>query len=538
MKEERPYQVAYYKSDWVFARGCYLGFDPRLGKTYTEGQAILRRQREAGVKRTLIVGPKNPLLMTWEDELFDLLYFRPSGTTHTKGIGYHIQLAGGVDNAWRAAVLQDLVNGAAEDHPFVVTIHYDVLDDYFEPIHSRVVNVTQDGKFVREYQFRKKVFLDDEDGKGYEKAKIARARSNSKKIVDLLLDLNFETVIVDEAHLIAAAGAARSRALRRLGKMARYVRLLSGTPDPQREESYYAQFVVMDPSIFGTSKQQFIERYFHLHPYAPGRVEGLRDDMREEFYKKVLSVMFRVSAEDYFGPNKPNVITRELHWPNEVGEKYAQFYKDSVLASDDLTLDGTHRLTKYLRCAQMCAGFVPDEVSGEIRWLHDLKVQSILTDLAEPIAFGQRVVISYTFTEAGVKLRDAIARTYNDKLVALVNGRTKNVPELLRVFDVSSIEDSPLRVLVLQEQVGGVGISLARARHLFFHSWNMDSAVHSQMTKRIWHPELVSNISYYQMRDFGKAQSADAFARAIVQGKLDDSIMSSTFYKLIKGGIK
>ena len=200
---------------------------------------------------------------------------------------------------------------------------------------------------------------------------------------------------------------------------------------------------------------------------------------------------------------------------------YDALEKDAVLFEEGLSVDGTHRLTRLLRGLQLCAGYLPDEESGELRWIHHTKTDAILADLAEPLASDERIVISYLFTPSGQKLYEAVARRYGKEAVEWVYGDTKNAAEILRRFDVNNTSTTDLlRVVVLQEQVGGVGISLARARHLFFHSWSMDSAAHEQMRLRIWTPSKVSNISYYTMK-----HSADGYALKIVQDKLNASVM-------------
>jgi hypothetical protein len=237
-----------------------------------------------------------------------------------------------------------------------------------------------------------------------------------------------------------------------------------------------------------------------------------------------------VVTEDHFGPQHPNIVTRDLEWDARARSIYDRLLNDSVLSGwvpgqeewdETLVVDGTHKLTKGLRLRQLCSGFLQDELSTDVRWIHHAKEQAILADLGELLGNGEYVVISYTFTEAGIKLVEEIGKTFGRDVVALCNGRTRNVTEILSLFDARSKVPTKLRVIVLQEKVGSVGISLARARHLFFHSGSMDSAIHDQMLHRIWEPSRASNITYYQM-----VNSADGFARQIVQNKLDASVMA------------
>jgi hypothetical protein len=483
-----------------------------MGKSLAETRATERRQNEAGVRRTLVVGPKNPLLLTWMDELLDAGYLRPRDGCGRSG--YVVPLADGPMTE-RADVLKCLVAGEAGKAPVVVLLNYEALDDHFEPI-------------VREgdrYRFRKRVF------ETLAKAKIARANSTAQTIAELIRDWRPDNVIIDEAHLVSTAGARRSMALRRICRDARFVRLLSGTPDPKRAPSFYAQCVCLDPSIFGTNRAAFVEKYFDVNPYRMGRIEGLKPDMIAEFYRKVYSVMSVVVTEDYFTPQVPNIVTREIPWEPQAGDVYRRLVKDSVLSGwepgkdewdeNTLVVDGTHKLTKGLRLRQLCAGFLQDELSGDIRWVHHSKERAILADLVEPLASDQFVVISYSFTEAGVHLTTEIGKAFGRDVVVLCNSHTNNATEVLRLFDVRSVVETKVRILVLQEQVGGAGISLARARHLFFHSWSMDSAIHGQMLRRVWDSSRASHITYYQME-----KSADGFARAVVQDKLDASVVT------------
>jgi hypothetical protein len=508
----RPYQAAYALTSWAFAPSLYLGYKPRLGKTFAEVTAESRRQLELGTTRTVVIGPKKPLQMTWVDHL------RAAGLVH-----YDLTSGTVVE---RGEMLRD-----PDLAPGIVLVNFEVLEQYVEPIEAIIP-----GKC---YAFRGKEYRDDltderNPGKALERARMARRRSNCKTICDLLVDWNPDTLIIDEAHLIASPSADRSRALRRLARKCRFVRLLSGTPDPRKAVSFYPQYVILDPDIFGTSKTRFLEKYFIMSPVIRGKVEKMREETAPEFWAKAHSVMQVVNTEDYFGPdNPPPPVIRTLDWPEKAAQTYRAFVKDSVLAGD-LVLDGTHRLTKEMRCAQMAAGFAVDEQSGEAVRLHSEKEDAIIADLAEILAGGMRCVISYLFTLGGEAILEAVAKAYGKESVALINGHTNDrvAVETLRLFDANNTTETPLKVLIVQEKVGGVGISLARANYLMFHSWSMDAADHEQMRLRIWSPDRPANYTYYQMKN-----SVDQSRRRVVQEKQDASIMHRNFAQFLEGNL-
>jgi hypothetical protein len=471
--ELRSYQ-AQYVVEHALDPAWYLAFEPRLGKTRAEAYAIARRVRERDVRRILVVGPKNPLTLTWEEELRAVGFDRPSNGGGP--LGYLVPLQDGTTE-WRAGILRDLIAGAAGDRPTIVLMNFDVLE---------------------------------------------RRITKTKRLSDLLTQWGVEDIVCDEGHFIKSAGATRSRSLRRLGRGTRFRRVLSGTPDPNGLQDLYGQFVFLAPEIFGTNKSKFLYRYFVMNPFVFNRIEGRREENVPELLRKFLSVTSRVRAVDYFGEIPENEITRTIPWPPDARKLYDALAQESVLTErdDDITVDGTHKLTKLLRFRQLCAGYLKDELSDDIRPIHGAKIDTLVADLAEPLACGQRVVVSYCFTPDGARAFAEIARVYGPKSVALVNGASIDPAETLRLFDVQNDGETPVRVLVVQEQVGGVGISLARAQHLIFTSWSLDSAIHEQMRKRIWDPSRPATYTYLQMRD-----SVDQFARACVRDKRNASIM-------------
>ena len=458
---------------------CYLAWDCRTGKTRAEAGAILRRIKEKRVRKTLVIGPKKALTMSWEPELLALGFDRPSVGGGPNGYLVPLQYTPKGKTTWVAQVLRDILSGMGDDKPIVVLMNFDILERKFD-------------------------------------------ERRQTRLSDLLWKWSPQDIVVDEAHMIANAGSLRTRTLRRLGRRAYFRRLLSGTPDPQCDVSFYSQYAFLQQSIFGNNKAKFLERYFIVNPFVAGRVEGNRPEMRPELEEKVFSVMDRVRTKDIFGDRPDYEITRTLHWPPQAREKYDQLARNSVLteADDGIVVDGTHLLTKLLRFFQLCEGYLVNESTGDALWYHYEKQEAIIGDLAEIIGSGKRAVVSFVHTLDGRKLDEMIAKAYGDKRVAFVDGHTKNPEEILRLFDVNCTTDTELQVLVVQESVGGVGISLARAEHLLFAGWSMDSAAHEQMRKRVWDPSRPACIAYYKMAD-----SADTFRYAVVKNKRAASVM-------------
>lgn len=470
---------AQYVAEHALDYSWYLAGDPRMGKTRAEVLAHVRRVHEKNVRKTLILAPRQGLTLAWEPELRRIGYERPS--LGGGAFGYLLPLQYQVPDKAKfvSRVLIDLLDGKGSDRPCVVLLNYDLLE--------RTWN-----------------------------------ESKTIRISDLLCKWQPHEVIADEAHYIKTAGAGRSRALRRLGNRAYYRRCLSGTPDPNGHIDFYAQFVFLEPKLLGTNKSKFLEKYFVINPFVANRIERTREETIPELESKVFSIMTRWRAKDYFGDVPQTELTRHIPWIVSARKVYDKLAQKSVLneREDEITVDGTHLLTKALRFAQLAEGYLEDEATGNVRWLHHSKVAAIVGDLDEILSAGKRAVVSYLHTPMGQALTEAISKQYGHGSVELCSGQSDNVNEKLALFDVNNGIPTPVKVLVVQESIGGVSISLARAEHLLFASWSLDGAAHEQMRKRVWDPARPATIAYYQMQN-----CVDSFRRKVVKDKREASVM-------------
>jgi hypothetical protein len=504
----RPYQRDYVENHALDAV-CYLMWEARLGKTRAEVRAIERRI-EAGARRILVVAPQKPLQLTWTDELA------------MRGL-QHLNMHDGTLTD-RVERLKAHMASAANELPTVITVNFDVLEQYPEPIRRVIDNVSGTRWFV----FRDRYFTEEHE------AKAARIRSSSGTISDEIGKWGPQDIIVDEAQLISSAGANRTWALRRLGRSAICRRCLSGTPDPNGSINFYAQFVFLDQHRFdgegidargkpvkfsGTRKADFQAQYCLMDPFGQQIIAYIRTD---EMLAKIFAVSHRVRARDVADQlPADNRIVRSIPWTDTAWKLYNKLHRDHAL-TEEIAVDGTHKLTRQLREQQLCSGFLTDEDTGELKWIHKQKLDALASELEDIVDSGALAVVSYSYTVAGEAIAETLRKKFGAERVALVNGNTpaRMATDTLRLFDIRSAAATPLQILVLQEQVGGMGISLARATYMIFFSWTMDYNIHEQMRKRIWDWNRPAFWIYLEMQN-----SADIKALGVINKKHADSIM-------------
>jgi SNF2 family DNA or RNA helicase len=329
-------------------------------------------------------------------------------------------------------------------------------------------------------------------------------------------------VVADEAHLIKNVNAKRSKALHRLGKVASYRRILTGTPDPQSYVDFYSQYKFLDPTVFGTVKKAYTERYVKFHPLYKNKVLSYYN--LSELREKVFHSASRVRGSDVSDVPVVHEIIRHVEMPQMQHTLYGRLVEDYI--SKDPEVDATHALTRLLRLQQLTSGVLPGAE-------HQAKLQAVIGEIGEPLSAGEKVVIFHRFREEGRQLFQAIASAYGDETVAALNGDTASEERriLTKLFNA---KDDKLQVLVVQEQVGSLGISLAAANLAIFTSMGFDYATHVQARDRIWSPGLPLTYVYITVPG-----TVDTFIHNTVKRKESASkrILDIGFEKAYRGEI-
>src|SRR5690606_4111181 len=103
-------------------------------------------------------------------------------------------------------------------------------------------------------------------------------------------------IIADESHRIKTPSAQQSKAMRRLGKLAAYRLLLTGTPVTQNPLDIWSQYAVLDEGIFGRSFYAFRNRYAIMGGYNNHQVVGYKN--LDELVEKAHRIAFRITRSE------------------------------------------------------------------------------------------------------------------------------------------------------------------------------------------------------------------------------------------------
>lgn len=265
------------------------------------------------------------------------------------------------------------------------------------------------------------------------------------------------SMVADESTYFKNGRAQRSKAVLRLGNHASFKMAMSGTPGPQGEEDYFSQYLYLDPRIFGTSFVGFRNYWMTMGGFMGREVMGLRPELRKEFNKRLYSVASRhVKAECMDMPPKNYVTLRYDLEPSEQ-RVYDQLAAEWIaeVTEGGKRVSVTDGMTRSLRMAQVCTGFIGDRQAGETEEHEIPRSGSKLAVLQELLENLDGKAIIWCKWKRNVRDVLALCKKLKIKAVSFY-GETDDK----KASDFAFRNDPKTRVTVGTQKSGGAGRNL------------------------------------------------------------------------------
>ena len=301
-----------------------------------------------------------------------------------------------------------------------------------------------------------------------------------------------DMIICDESQRIKTPGARQSKAMARLGTIARYRMILTGTPVSQGPLDFYSQYRFLDKTIFGTSYWAFRNRYALMGGFENRQVIGYQN--LDDLVQKAHSVAFRCRKEDCL--DLPEQVDQVMYCELEKDARrvYDQLVRESVAElSEENIVMAPNVLSRLLRLSQMTGGYL--RVDEQTTLVSKAKMGLLEETLDDLIEAGKKVVVFARF----VPEIEAIVKTLEKKKVAhgLIYGAT---PMDARGEMVESFQTDPaVKVFVAQIQTAGLGITLHAADTAIFYSLDYSYANYDQCRARIHRIGQKNNCTYIHL---------------------------------------
>lgn len=300
-------------------------------------------------------------------------------------------------------------------------------------------------------------------------------------------------MIIDESQDIKNFTAARTKAALKLGKLATFRRIATGSPIGKNVVDAFAQFYFLDRRILGHNYlTSFRARYCIMGGWEGKQIVGQKNT--EEFYRLIAPHAFRGTKAEFLDL-PPKIYVQRTY---EMGAETAKHYKslkNTYLTEivDGELYDAQHAAVCMLRLQQLLCGYLPLE-DGTIKQVSDERIE-VMMDIVEQVEGP--VVIWARFTQDIEKIQAALEKEYGAGCVVTYYGETKKADreEAKRKFLTGEA-----RFFVSNPQAGGTGLNLqGKCQTVIYYSNNFNAIDRWQSEDRTHRIGMSGAVTYFDI---------------------------------------
>ena len=288
-----------------------------------------------------------------------------------------------------------------------------------------------------------------------------------------------DIIICDEGHKIKSHNTSVSKTMHKLGAMAKYKMLLTGTPLTNKAIDIFSQYKFLNPNIYGQSFYSFRSKYFFMTGYGQ-HTPVMKESMEEEFTRRMHSIAFRATkAECLDLPETTDIIRNVALEPpamkiykNLVEQSYAELKSGEEVTAPNV-------LTRLLRLSQLTGGFLGNDETSATVEVSKAKLTALEDIIDTSIEENQKLVIIARF----VPEIQAIQKTLEKKGISysLIMGGVNDRDEQVRKFQ----NDPNIPIFIGQIATAGMGLTLTAASTMVFYSLDYSMSNYEQCRARI-----------------------------------------------------
>ena len=278
---------------------------------------------------------------------------------------------------------------------------------------------------------------------------------------------------IDESTTIKNPTAKRTKSILKIGELAKYRRILTGSPVTKSPLDLYSQCKFLDEYHLGFgSFYSFRSRYAHMldRNFNGRRVQIIGSYRRLDELTEVLEKFsYRVLKKDCLDLPDKTYMKRIVELTEEQLKMYATMKQAALAESKGKIASTTNAMTQLMRMQQIVCGHVKMD-DGSMVEIKSNRINELMTALEE---VDGKVIIWANYIYDIEKIIQALKKTYGeDSTVAYygavdTNTRQKNIV-------LYQDENSPVRFFVGNTQTGGYGITLTAANTVIYYSNSYD----------------------------------------------------------------
>ena len=321
---------------------------------------------------------------------------------------------------------------------------------------------------------------------------------------------------IDESTTIKSPTAKRTKNILKLGNLAKYRRILTGSPVTKSPLDLYSQCEFLDPyHLSHYSYYSFRARYAQmLDRNFGGRRVQIVGSYRNlgELTDKLEKFSYRVLKEDCLDLPEKIFTKRFVELTPEQKRIYAQLKKLALATIDNKIMSTVNVMTQLMRLHQVtCGTFKADD--GTIKHLSNNRLTALMDCLEET---DGKVIIWATYREDIKKIVDSLKKAYGEASTVEYHG---GVDATLRQDHIAQFQQvkGPTRYFVGNPQTGGYGITLTAANTVIYYSNSYDLEKRLQSEDRAHRIGQTGSVTYVDL---------------IAEGTIDERIVKALKNKI------
>lgn len=301
---------------------------------------------------------------------------------------------------------------------------------------------------------------------------------------DHLQEFRADMVVCDESQRIKSPSAKQSKAVWKLGDLARYRIILSGTPIQKDTRDIWSQYRFLDPSVFPISYGSFQSRYAIMGGFEGRQYIGARNI--EELTRKTHACGFRIRKEECLDLPPKTYEDYPVELDFKTRQLYRNLQKQSVAeleSGDEVTAN--HVLVRMLRLQQLTGGFLVDD-AGVRHQVHTAKLDA-LRDIVESLVLdeGKKLIIFSRFLAEMDSIQEMVEPLLKKERLSLVridgSVKAKERGGIVQRFQ----GDPACRVFLGELDACAEGLTLTAAQTVVYYSVNWNYAKYQQSADRV-----------------------------------------------------
>ena len=289
---------------------------------------------------------------------------------------------------------------------------------------------------------------------------------------------------VDESTTIKNPAAKRTKNILSLRTLAKYRRILTGSPVTKSPLDLFSQCNFLDPWLLDQSSYYSIRTRYAIcrKIQVNGRqveiVVGYRN--LGELSDKIKPFSDRVLKDDCLDLPEKTYLKRTIDLSDEQRKVYNQMKKEAIAVLNGKMVSTATVITQLMRLHQItCGHFTAND--GTVQEIKNNRIPQLM-DILEEVE-GKAVIWAHYRYDIE-KIVEAISKKYGPNSVVTYYGDTTTDERAVAIKKIQDPE-SPVRFIVGTPQTGGYGITLTGASTMIYYSNGYDLEKRQQSEARI-----------------------------------------------------